>query len=172
MGLFNNTQFNNLDDLFLHQLEDLYDAERRLVGALPKMCDAATSTRLAKAFRDHQAETENHVKRLEHVFALLGKEPERETCPAMKGLIEEAETMINAKGDDTTRDAALVAAAQRVEHYEMAGYGTARALAQQIGRDDAADLLQQTLDEEKAADKLLTQIAEDGVNVAAARAKR
>jgi ferritin-like metal-binding protein YciE len=165
MGLMS-TKLNSLDDLFVQQLEDLYDAEQRLVDAIPKMTEATKNERLAQAFRDHHGETQGHVKRLERVFGMLGKDPKRGTCPAMKGLIEEAENMVKAKGDEATRDAALIAAAQRVEHYEIAGYGTARSLARQIGRDDAAELLQQTLDEEAAADKLLTQVAEESVNAA------
>lgn len=168
MGLFGTTQFDTLEDLFCQQLEDLYDAEKRLIDALPKMAEAAHNPQLKQAFQHHLEETRGHVNRLESVFHMLGKEPSRETCPAMKGLIAEGEEMINAKGDDDVRDAALIAAAQRVEHYEIAGYGTLRALAEQFGHSQVAQELQRTLDEEGAADQKLTQIAEQRVNVAAA----
>lgn len=168
MNLFNSQKFEKLDDLLVEQVEDLYDAEKRLCDALPKMADAATDTKLAEAFRSHLVETKEHVTRLEDVFRMLGKDPSRETCDAMKGLITEGEEMINAKGSDAVRDAALIAAAQRVEHYEMAGYGSARNFARSIGRDDVAKVLQRTLDEEGAADKKLTNIAETTVNAKAA----
>jgi ferritin-like metal-binding protein YciE len=168
MGLFGSHEFNTLEDLFCHQLEDLYDAETRLTKALPKMQEAAHAPALKEAFKHHLQETETHVKRLEQIFQQLGKKPHRETCPAMKGLITEGEEMIQAKGDDSVRDAALVAAAQRVEHYEMAGYGTARTFAQRLGHQAAAGLLEATLNEEKAADAKLTQLAEGVVNPRAA----
>jgi ferritin-like metal-binding protein YciE len=167
MGLFSTNEFHNLEDLFCHEIEDLYDAEKRLIDALPKMADAARSPQLKNAFREHLAQTRQHVQRLEAVFKQLGKKPERETCAAMKGLISEGEDMINAKGDDAVRDAALIAAAQRVEHYEIAGYGTARSFAEQLGRSDAARLLQETLEEEKETDSKLTQIAEQNINILA-----
>ncbi len=170
MKLFS-TEFNSLQDLFVNQLEDLYDAEQRLTKALPKMADAATSSQLKQAFQHHLTETQGHVSRLESIFSKIGIEPKRETCEAMKGLIAEGEDMISAKGDSDVRDAALIAAAQRVEHYEMSGYGTARTFAQRLGFQDAASTLQQTLREEAAADEKLTQIAESSVNVqASARA--
>ncbi len=164
MGLLGNHEFNDLGDLFVHQLEDIYDAEKRLVDALPKMEEAATSPQLKAAFHQHAVETQNHVARLEQVFQRIGKTPERETCPAMKGLIKEGEEMIDADGDDMVRDAALIAAAQRVEHYEMAGYGTLRTFAQQLSLSDVVNLLQQTLDEEGATDEKLTRLAESGIN--------
>lgn len=167
--LFTTTEFNSLDDLFRDQLRDLYDAETRLTDALPKMAEAAHSPQLRSAFNDHHRETQGHVRRLEQIFSQLGDEPKRETCEAMKGLIAEGEEMVNAKGDADVKDAALIAAAQRVEHYEIAAYGTARTFAQRLGQNDAARLLQQTLDEEGAADKKLTQIAESSVNVQAQR---
>ena len=168
MKLFNTNEFNSMEDLLHDQIEDLYDAEKRLTGALPKMADAAHTPELETAFREHLAETEGHVTRLEEIFRLLGREPKRETCDAMKGLISEGEEMIEAQGNPTVRDAALIAAAQRVEHYEMAGYGTARNFAKRCGRDDIAELLQATLDEEKQADGKLTNIAEQTVNPAGA----
>ncbi|HEX4125291.1 MAG TPA: ferritin-like domain-containing protein [Tepidisphaeraceae bacterium] len=160
-------EFNNLNDLFLNQLEDLYDAEIRITDALPKMADAASSQELKSAFKHHLEQTRGHARRLEQIFNRLGKEPQRETCEAMKGLIREGSEMISAKGNPAVHDAALIAAAQRVEHYEMAGYGTVRTFAQQLGLNDVATTLQQTLDEEGQTDKLLTQIAEHNVNVSA-----
>jgi ferritin-like metal-binding protein YciE len=168
MGLFTSKEFDSLDQLFLDQLEDLYDAEKRLVDALPKMADAATSPQLKQAFQNHWEETKQQVRRLEQVFQEIGKSPERETCEAMKGLISEGEEMISAKGDPDVKDAALIAAGQRIEHYEMAGYGTARTFAQRLGLTNAAQLLQETLNEEGEADHKLTEIAEASVNVHAA----
>lgn len=170
MGLFTSADFTTLEDLFVEQIRDLYDAENRLVDALPKMVDAASSPELKQAFESHAAETRMHVIRLKEVFEEFGEEPKRETCNGIKGLLKEGEDMIGAKGDPNVKDAGLIAAAQRVEHYEMAGYGVARSLAQQIGRTDLANILQQTLDEEGNADKTLTEIALGRVNVRAAQA--
>ncbi|HZS54542.1 MAG TPA: ferritin-like domain-containing protein [Bryobacteraceae bacterium] len=164
MPLFTTTEFNSFNDLFANQIEDLYDAEQRLTKALPKMAEAATSPQLKQAFQAHLTETEGHVSRLERIFREINVEPKRETCEAMKGLIAEGEEMIKAHGDADIKDAALIAAAQRVEHYEMSGYGTARSFAQRLGLTQAATLLQQTLNEEKAADEKLTRIAESSVN--------
>jgi ferritin-like metal-binding protein YciE len=164
MGFLSSTELNSLDDLLLDQVKDLYDAEHRLVDALPKMADAATSTHLRNAFLEHLEQTRNHVARLEKVFASINIEPERETCAAMKGLITEGSQAIDAKGNPAVKDAALIAAAQRVEHYEMAGYGSARTFAEQLGLMDAAGLLQATLDEEGAADHKLTQLATQEIN--------
>lgn len=161
-------EFNNLHDLFLQQIRDLYDAEIRLTDALPKMAEAAHNPELQSAFTMHLDETRSHVSRLEQIFNVLGKTAERQTCHGIKGLIREGEDMIDAKGDDAVRDAGLIAAAQRVEHYEMAGYGTVRALAQHLGYSDLASLLQMTLDEEKLADKKLTALAETSINLQAA----
>jgi ferritin-like metal-binding protein YciE len=169
MRLFTSLEFNSLEALFLEQIGDLYDAEQRLTQALPKMADAAHSPALKSAFQTHLRETKGHVSRLERIFKQFGKTPERETCAAMKGLISEGEDMINATGDPHVKDAALIAAAQRVEHYEMAGYGTVRAFAEELGRSDVASELQKTLDEEGNADKILTQIAEQEANVQAQR---
>jgi ferritin-like metal-binding protein YciE len=163
MALFN-YEFNNLNDLFVQQLKDLYDGEMQLTEALPKMAQAATSSQLKNAFQEHFRETQGHVQRLEQVFRAINQQPKRETCPAMKGMIKEGSDIISAKGDPTVRDAALIAAAQRVEHYEMAGYGTVRTFAQQLGRSDLAQILQETLNEEGAADKKLTSIAEASIN--------
>ncbi|MDQ2777854.1 MAG: ferritin-like domain-containing protein [Acidobacteriota bacterium] len=166
MKLFS-TEFNSLQDLLVQQLEDLYDAEKRLVKALPKMAEAAHSSLLRQAFEAHLTETEGHVSRLERIFSQIRVEPKRETCEAMKGLIAEGEEMIGAKGNPDVKDAALIAAAQRVEHYEMSGYGSARTFAQRLGHTDVANTLQQTLNEEVGADQKLTRIAESSVNVQA-----
>jgi ferritin-like metal-binding protein YciE len=168
MPLFTTTEFNSFNDLFVNQIEDLYDAEQRLTKALPKMAEAANSSQLKQAFQSHLTETEGHVSRLEQIFREINVEPKRETCEAMKGLIAEGEEMIKAHGDAEIKDAALIAAAQRVEHYEMSGYGTARAFAKRLGLNQAANLLQQTLEEEKAADEKLNNIAESSVNRQAA----
>lgn len=170
MGLFTSTEFHSLEDLLVEQLQDLYDAENRLVDALPKMHDAADSAELKAAFKEHLTETKGQVNRLEKAFEMLGKDSKRESCEAMKGLVKEGEEVINASGDASIKDAALIAAAQRVEHYEMAGYGSARNFAMRCGRDDIAHLLQETLDEEGGANKKLTQIAESTVNTRAAHA--
>jgi ferritin-like metal-binding protein YciE len=168
MALFSR-EFNSLEDLFLEQLEDLYDAEHRIIRALPKMIEAAQDPQLKRALDKHLAETRNQVDRLDTIFSGLNKTPERETCEAMKGLLREGEDMVGAKGNPDVRDAAIIAAAQRVEHYEMAGYGTARSLAQHLGHAEAAQLLQATLQEEKNADQTLTQVAERSVNLHALR---
>lgn len=170
MGLFTSTKFEKLEDLLIDQLQDLYDAENRLVDALPKMAEAASAQELKTAFEQHLAETKGQVNRLDQAFNSLGHGAERKTCEAMKGLIKEGEEVISAEGDSGIKDAALIAAAQRVEHYEMAGYGAARNFAQRLGRSDVAQLLQDTLDEEGKADHKLTEIAEHGVNVQAAQA--
>lgn len=170
MGLFSTTEFNDMTDLLKDQLADLYDAEQRLTKAIPKMKDAATSPALKSAFEHHLKETKTQVSRLEQAFQQLGCEPKSETCDAMKGLISEGEHVIGAKGDAAVKDAALIAAAQRVEHYEIASYGSARAFARQLGRHDIAELLQRTLDEEGAADQKLTEIAEQSVNLQASHA--
>jgi len=169
MGLFSSSlALNSFDDLFLEQLEDLYDAEQRLVKALPKMAAAAHSDALKSAFQQHLRETENHVSRLEQVFQILGKSARSKTCEAMKGLVAEGDEVVSATGNSDVKDAALIAAAQRVEHYEIAGYGSVRTFAQRLGRQDAARLLQQTLDEEGATDKKLTALAEQSINPKAA----
>jgi ferritin-like metal-binding protein YciE len=170
MGLFSNLELNTLSDLFLVQLQDLYDAELRLTDALPHMIEAAHSADLKQALQLHLEETAHQATRLEQIFQQLGLAPERETCDAIKGLVAEGDEVVQADGDPAVKDAALIAAAQRVEHYEIAGYGTARTFAQQLGYEQAAELLQESLDEEGNADKILSEIAEQGVNVAAQRA--
>jgi ferritin-like metal-binding protein YciE len=163
-------KFNNLQDVFLEQLRDMNDAEQRLVKALPKMARAAASPDLRSGFEQHLEQTRNHVSRLEQVFQQMGEKSRTETCPAMKGLIEEGEEMIGAGGADEVRDAALIAAAQKVEYYEIASYGTLCTWAQQLGRHAAFDLLHQTLEEEKATDEKLTHLAESRINAQAAHA--
>ena len=164
MGLFSNQEFNSMSDLFIEQLKDLYDAEHQLTEALPKMADAATSSTLKNAFASHLEQTKGHVSRLEQAFSALSMKAERQTCKAMKGLIAEGSDVLSAKGDKAVRDAALIAAAQRVEHYEMAGYGTARTFAEQLGLSQITRLLEETLGEEREADEKLTAIAIEKVN--------
>jgi ferritin-like metal-binding protein YciE len=159
----------NLECVLVLQLRDLYSAEDQLIAALPKMADAASSPELKQAFRTHLEETRGHKTRLEAVFRMLGKDLETENCDAMEGLITEGQEVIDMEGDPEVKDAALIAAAQRVEHYEIAGYGCARTFARQLGRSDVAEKLQETLDEEGNADKILTDIAESFVNTEAAR---
>lgn len=160
---------NSLQELYVEQLRDLYDAENRLVKALPKMAKAATLPELQRGFEEHLEQSRQHISRLEQVFNGLGVSPKGKTCEAMKGLIEEGEEMIKEKADAPVKDAGLIAAAQRVEHYEMAGYGTVRTWANQLGRRDDANILQQTLNEEGETDHKLTKLAESIVNIEATR---
>lgn len=164
MGFFTSEKFDNLEDLLTHEMRDIYDAENRLIDALPKMAETASSPALRRAFSDHLQETRGHLDRLEQAFSDLGQEPARETCNAMKGLIAEGEEALDAEANPELKDAALIAAAQRVEHYEMAGYGTLRNLAQRVGHGEIANLFEQTLDEEKAADQRLSHVAVEQVN--------
>ncbi len=168
MGIFTSEEFNSLEELQERELRDMYDAEIRLTEALPKLAEKASSPALKRAFAGHLRETEKHVERLESIFESLGIDAERETCAAMTGLIKEGEQVLDAEGDPNVLDAALIAAAQRAEHYEIAAYGTARAFARQLGNEYVVELLEQTLDEEKAADQKLTMIAEGSVNPASA----
>lgn len=168
MSLFSNIELNSFQDLFMNQLEDLYDAELRLTEALPKMASAATAPELKQAIQTHLKETHGQASRLEGIFSKLGKQPKRGSGQAMKGLISEGSDIITAKGDSDVKDAAMIAACQRVEHYEIAGYGTARTFATRLGMRDVAETLQQTLREEVNADQILNQIAESQVNVRAA----
>jgi ferritin-like metal-binding protein YciE len=155
--------FNSLKDVLQEQLEDLHSAETQLVEALPKMAQAANHEALREAFQHHLQETREHVKRVEDALGELGVGQPTEMCKGMQGLIAEGEEMIEMGGDPTAMDAALIAAAQRVEHYEIAAYGTARQLADDCGLDGIKDLMDQTLDEESQADKLLTKIATGGM---------
>ncbi len=162
-------KIETMEDLFLEQVEDLYDAEKRLVKALPKMAEATTSLTLRQAIESHLVETEGHVTRLESVFRVLGRDPKGQTCDAMKGLINEGEDVIGDINASSLRDAGIIAAANRVEHYEIAAYGSARTFAGMLGLNEAVNLLEQTLQEEKKADQKLTQIAESMVNDQALR---
>ena len=162
-------KLDSVKDLFLAELRDLHDAEQQLVKALPKMAEAASSRELKSAFSHHLKETEQHVSRLDGIFKHLEEKATGEACEAMKGLVKEGEEFIHAKGQPDVRDAGLIGAAQRVEHYEIAGYGTARTLAKRLGFYDIAQTLQATLDEEAAADKKLTSVAEANVNLAATK---
>lgn len=154
----------NLKDLFEHQLKDLFSAENQLLEALPKMKNHATDDKLKKAFEKHMKETEGHVKRLEEICDKLGIKPTGETCKAMKGLVSEAESFLKEDTEKDVRDAGLIAEAQRVEHYEISGYGTAVRYAKELGHDDIAKKLQKTLEEEYKTDDLLTEMAEKRIN--------
>jgi ferritin-like metal-binding protein YciE len=156
-------EFDSLQDVFAEQLNDLRSAEEQLVQALPKMAGAAGSQELRKAFEEHLAQTRGHLERIQDLLATSGVAQTGEICVGMRGLIEEGSKVISAGGQPTAKDAALIAAAQRVEHYEIAGYGTAATLADHLGLDDAKDVLGQILDEEETADKLLTKIATGGM---------
>jgi ferritin-like metal-binding protein YciE len=157
-------KIESLHDLFVDQLKDLYHAELQLLKALPKMAKAAGEPELKDAFTHHLEETREHVSRLEQVFADVDFKPRSKTCEAMQGLIEQAQDLIKEKVEPHVRDAGLICAAQKVEHYEIAGYGCLRTWARQLGHDHAAELLRQTLEEESRADEKLTQIAEAVVN--------
>ncbi len=167
MGIFSK-DIRTMDDLFVHQLKDIYYAEKRIVGALPQMIEKATSPALKSAFESHLGETRNHVRRVEQVFQMHGVAPETVDCPAIDGIIEEADEVASDVEDKRVLDAALIAAAQAVEHYEMTRYGTLIAWANALGRSDCGNVLKANLSEEEAADKKLTKIAESGVNAAAA----
>lgn len=152
-------KLTTLDALFHHELKDLYDAEHQIVKALPKLAAAAQNPELAEAFEEHLAQTREHISRLESVFGEIGQSPSREPCAGMKGLIEEGGKTLNEDADPVVKDAALIAAAQRVEHYEMAVYGTLRTWARILGYEESARLLEETLDEEEGTDSALTGIA-------------
>ena len=157
-------KIETLQDLFLDELRDLYDAEKQLVKALPKMAEASSSNSLRQAFESHLTETQGHVQRLERIFSQLDQKTGGESCDAMKGLVKEGEKTISHIDQSPLRDAGIIGAANRVEHYEIAGYGTARTFAQILGYSEAVRLLDQTLTEEKAADQKLTSIAQSMVN--------
>jgi ferritin-like metal-binding protein YciE len=167
MGLFSE-DIKTMDELFVHMLRDIYYAENQIVKALPDMIEKASDPQLKQGFQSHLAETKNHVKRLEQVFNQHSEEPSGVDCPAIDGIIEEAKNVASDVEDKTVLDAALIAAAQAVEHYEMTRYGSLIAWARELGRDDCASLLKQNLDEEKAADKKLTDLAHSRINRAAA----
>jgi ferritin-like metal-binding protein YciE len=161
------SKMNTLEDLYTDLLKDLYSAEKQLVKALPKMVRAAQASDLQKAFQHHLSQTEGHVERLEQIFTDMEGSPRGKKCVGMEGLIEEGGEIMQEDAEPDVMDAGLIAAAQKVEHYEIASYGTARTWAQQLGYDKAARLLQETLDEEGEANKKLTEIAESHVNMEA-----
>ena len=161
-------EMGTLHDAFLDEVRDAYDAEKQITKALPKMVKAATAPELRNAFATHLEETRGQVARLEEVFATLGEKVRGKHCAGMAGIIEEGKSAMEEDFDDATMDAVLIASAQRVEHYEMAAYGTLVAWAHSLGHNEAAALLEETLEEEKAADSKLTQVAEAGVNQDAA----
>lgn len=167
MGLFSKP-IKTLDDLFVHTLQDIYYAEQQIAKSLPKMIAKASDPQLKQGFETHLAETQNQIKRLEQVFQMHGHEPKGVRCAAMDGILEEAQEIMGEVDDKEVLDAAMLASAQAVEHYEITRYGTLIAFARQLGRDDCASVLQQNLDEEKATDKKLTTIAEGMVNRKAA----
>jgi ferritin-like metal-binding protein YciE len=167
MGLFSK-DIKNMNDLFVHTLRDIYYAEKQIVKALPDMIEKASDPQLRQGFQSHLRETENHVKRLDQVFQMAGLKAQGVDCPAIDGIIEEANDVVGEVDQKSVMDAALIAAAQAVEHYEITRYGTLISWANQLGRKDCATLLQQTLEEEKAADKKLTSMAETAVNRKAA----
>jgi ferritin-like metal-binding protein YciE len=163
-------KLENLKKLYVEQMKDLYSAEKQIIEALPKMAKAASSADLRRAFQEHLDQTKGHVERLDRIFQDLDYKPTGKRCKGMQGLIEEGEELIRDKEmDDQVRDAGLIAAAQRVEHYEIAGYGTVRTYAQMMNRADDARILQQTLNEEGMADEKLTRLATGSINVEAMR---
>jgi ferritin-like metal-binding protein YciE len=164
-------ELETLRDLYIDELKDLWSAEKQLVQALPRMAKAANDPRLAKAFNTHLKQTERQVARLERIFKDLGESPRGKKCVGMEGLIEEGKELIKEKPEPQVLDAGLIAKAQHIEHYEIAGYGTVRTYAQVLGEERQAQLLQETLDEEGETDKLLTQLAENSINVEAAEAE-
>ena len=157
----------SMQDLFLNELKDSYNSEKQIVRALPRLAKAAASPELAQALRKHLKETENQVQRLERIFKSLGQTPRGKKCKGMEGIIEEGKEVLEEEGAPEVIDAALIAAAQRVEHYEMAAYGCLRTYAQLLGYDEADRLLGETLAEEEAADRTLTALGEGGINQAA-----
>jgi len=161
---------DSLKDLFVDQLRDLYDAENQLIKALPKLAEASNSEELRDAFEEHLEQTKGHAHRLETIFESFGQKAKAKKCKGMEGLIKEGSEQIDEDMDPDVKDAALIAAAQRVEHYEISGYGTARTFANQLGEEKAASLLQQTLDEEKETDAKLNDLASE-INVAAEEAE-
>lgn len=160
-------EMESLRELYIDELKDLYSAEKQITKALPKMVKNANNPQLKKAFSHHLEQTEGHVERLERIFDMLGESPRGKKCKGMEGLIEEAKELLEEDAAEEVLDAGLISKAQHVEHYEMAGYGTVRTYAQQLGFNDQAKLLQQTLDEEGETNEMLTEIAETSVNLEA-----
>jgi ferritin-like metal-binding protein YciE len=167
MGLFTK-DIKTMNDLFVHQLQDIYYAEKQLVNALSEMAEKATDSQLKQGFLTHLDETRTHVQRLDQVFQMIGAEVKAVDCPAIDGIIDEAEEVSSEVADKSVLDAALINAGQAAEHYEIARYGSLIAWAKQLGRNDCASVLQKTLDEEKATDQKLTRLAESKVNLRAA----
>jgi ferritin-like metal-binding protein YciE len=167
MGFFSR-DIKKLDDLFVHTLRDVYYAENQIVKSLPDMIEKASDAKLKTGFQKHLDETKNHVARLQEVFRMQGVEIEGVDCPAIDGILEEADDVAGEVDDKAVMDAALIAAAQAVEHYEITRYGSLIAWAKQLGRSDCASVLEKTLEEEKATDKKLTEMAESAVNMRAA----
>ncbi|HEX3867467.1 MAG TPA: ferritin-like domain-containing protein [Gemmatimonadaceae bacterium] len=159
---------DSLQDLYIEHIQDLYDAEQQIIKALPKLIDKAANPELKRGFTEHLAQTREHARRLESIGKRAGQKVDGKTCKGMEGVIKEGAEVLKEDGDETVLDAALISAAQRVEHYEMAGYGCARAYAEALGFGEDADALQQTLDEEAETDEKLTQLAESIINPAAA----
>ncbi len=162
MSIF--SKIKTMEDLFKSLLEDSYDSEHRLAEALEKMAKAATNPQLAQAFEMHKRETEGQISMLERVFEVLGFDKKRNTCEATKGLVKEGEEIINDVKDAEVRDAGLIAAAQKAEHYEIASYGTLCAIAKNLGHTEAASMLHEILEQEKATDEKLTELAKGGIN--------
>jgi ferritin-like metal-binding protein YciE len=162
-----NMEIDSLRKLYVEELKDLYSAEKQILQALPRMAKKATNEKLRKGFEEHLRVTEKQVERLDRIFEKLGKAARGKRCKAMEGLVEEGKEVMQEDMEPEVMDAALIAAAQRIEHYEMAGYGTVRTWAQVLGEDDHVKLLQQTLDEERETDQKLTQLAESSINVEA-----
>jgi ferritin-like metal-binding protein YciE len=157
---------SSFQELYVKELQDIYDAENQLVKALPKMAEAASSDELRTAFEEHLGQTKGHVQRLEQIFEKLGEKAKGQKCKGMEGLVKEGSEVLQENMDDAVKDAAIIGAAQRVEHYEIAAYGTARTFASLLGDDEAVELLEQTLEEEKETDQKLTELAEN-INVEA-----
>lgn len=161
-------ELNTLHELYVDELKDLYSAENQILKAMPRMIKAATHTKLKQGFTKHERQTQEHVKRLEKICQSLGEKPTGKKCVGMEGVLKEGSELINEKPDNEVLDAGLISAAQRVEHYEMAGYGTVRTWARLLGHEDHVGLLQQTLDEERDTDEALSELAESSINIDAA----
>jgi ferritin-like metal-binding protein YciE len=164
-------KLNSLRDLYINELKDLYDGEQRIIKALPDMAEAANSVDLRRAFEEHLEQTRNHVQRLERIFRELDESPKGQKCKGLQGIIDEGEDLMDEDAPASVCDAALIASAQRVEHYEIAAYGTARTYARHLGYDNQAQLLNDTLQEEGETDKKLTSLAESFVNEEAKSAR-
>ncbi len=156
---------NTFEELLVHEMRELYEAEQHVSKALPKLAEAANSAQLRSAFEHHLEQTKTHITRLEQAFQALGQPSKAESCKGIKGLIDESKNLIDERADPAVKDAGLIVAAQKVEHYEIAAYGSLRAWANKLGRERVADLFERTLEEEKETDQILTQLAESSVNV-------